>query len=177
MGMTRRTLAAVMLAAPLVVAACHHDRRADVQGGKFTKRDPTRPLGPGDIRIVNTDSSIELALIGDSIVGGLGRKALDEVRSNTDTSDVTGNGVAASIEKLVKGAVADALNQELVYPVSDVKDVRYENGRLEFYSNSGSRLRIFDNSHENGRRVSETFRPDDAERFVAAFRARKARGA
>jgi hypothetical protein len=35
-------------------------------------------------------------------------------------------------------------------------------------------MSVFENSHVNGRQVSESVRPEEAERFIDAFRARKA---
>jgi len=51
--------------------------------------------------------------------------------------------------------------------------VRYEAGKLEFFWKDGSRMRLFENANVDKKPVSETFRPQDAERFIAAFKARK----
>ena len=166
----------VALATPFLLAACQRDRSTtdrDVAGAKLEARDSTRPLGRGDIRITNTDSSFELALIGDSIVTGFGKKVLDEIKEKTDTATVTGNGLGASIEKMVKGTVANAMGHQLLFPISEIKEVRYENEHLQFIRNDGSQMHLFENSRSNGKDASTTFRADDAQRFVAAFRARK----
>ena len=63
------------------------------------------PLAAGDIRITSADGGVDLALIGDSISGGLSQTALAKVRRETDTNAVHGNDFGASIEKLVKGTV------------------------------------------------------------------------
>jgi hypothetical protein len=130
------------------------------------------PLGPGDVRIVTADSGIDLALIGDSISTGLSPYALDKVRRDTDTAKVTGTGFGASIEKMVKGAVAGAIGTRVAFPLSAVKDVRYEGGRLQFEW-AGTPVNLFEHSKVNGRPVLESFPPDDARRFVEAVRARK----
>ena len=41
---------------------------------------------------------------------------------------------------------------------------------------NGKRLRLLENSNVNGKKVLESFPKADADRFVAAFRARKNRG-
>src|SRR5690242_19903856 len=107
-------------------------------------RDTTRTLGPGDVRITTTDSSLELAIIG------------------------------ASIQRAVKGTVAKAMDHEIHYPIADISDVRFEDGGLRFYRADGRKMSVFENSHVNGRKVSESFSPEEAKRFISAFRARKA---
>lgn len=175
MGRARRLLA-VAIATPFVVGACHGDRQKDdasMPDAKMVARDTTRRLGPGDIRIVTESGNIELALIGDSIVTGLGPELLDKVRDKTDTNN-SGNGIGSGIAKMVKSTVADAMSQQLLYPLASIKDVRYENGKLQFYYKDGTNLKIFDNSHDGGKPVSESFRPEDAQRFVDAVHARMA---
>lgn len=174
-------LIGVALVTPVFVSACDredHDVRVSTKGrdrsnATFVARDTTRRLGPGDVQIVNTDSTLQIGLYGDSIVTGFGSKAIEKIKSSTDTADV-GSGLGASIEKFVKSTVADALNHEITYAVADVQDVRYENGKLEFYWKDGSRMKLFENTSHNRTPMSETFQPDDARRFVAAFKARKA---
>jgi hypothetical protein len=172
---SRRCILAGATAVSLLASACFGDRSSG--GGRdtrFSGRDSSRTLGPGDVQIASVDSTIEIAIIGDTVITGLGKKVLDEVRQKTDTSTVSGNGFAAGIEKMVKSTVANALGSQLLIPVSSIDDVRYTDGRLQLIGSNGARMRFFDNTRSNGRRVSESFNPDDAERFIRAFRARKA---
>lgn len=141
---------------------------------RFRARDTTRKLGPGDVQITNTDRSIELALIGDSVVAGLGERVRGEVQAATDTATVTGTGFGASIEKMVKQTVAGALSHQMLFPVKDISDVRYQDGTLEFFNPDGSRMHLFENTKVDGKKASSTFERADAERFIAAFHARKA---
>ena len=127
-------------------------------------------LRAGDVRIVDADSAIDLALIGDTISGGLSQKTLARVRAETDTSTVRGEGFGASIEKMVKGTVTSALGTRVSFPLSAVKDVRYENGRLEFDWN-GKPIAMWGKARVNNKPV--TFRPDDARRFIDAVHARQ----
>jgi hypothetical protein len=177
-----RILGVALVAAPLfVLAGCHRDRGKSAEVEKsaesldpsLASHDSTRTLGPGDIRIENADSTIELALIGEKIVTGLGTKVIDKVKRATDTAAVTGTGFGSSIERMVKSTVQTAMSKEVTFPLASFQDVRYEGGRLEFYGTDGKKSRFFQDSHEKGKPISETFRPADAERFVAAFHARK----
>lgn len=161
---------------PCILAACRHRDREDsstVADARFSARDSTRTLSPGDVQISSTDSAVELAIVGDTIVAGLGKMVLDEVRDNTDTAEVMGNGFAASIEKAVKSSVASAMNQQLLFPVAGVSDVQSKDGKLVFYAKGGSKLHMFERSNR-GRQNRQTFSDADAQRFIAAFRARKA---
>jgi len=172
-----------IVAVPLVIAACDRgSTRVRVSSGRdrsdatFAERDTNRVLGPGDIRVMNSDSSVEIAVIGDSIVTGFGPRLIAEIQKSTDTNSA-GNGFGAGIEKMVKNAVASALNREIKYAITDVKDVRYEDGKLQFYWKDGSRMKILESTHSNDKPISETFSVADAQRFIAAFHARKAKGA
>ena len=137
---------------------------------------PPDSLRAGDVRIVTVDSSIDLALLGDTISTGLSPYALNKVRHETDTASVNGSGFAASIEKMVKGAVAGAVGTRAAFPLTAVRDVRYDNGRLQF-DWAGRPVNLFEHTKVNGRPVLEAFRPEDAQRFVDAVRARKRAGA
>src|SRR5262245_61528012 len=114
----RSYLFGVALAMPMFVIACG-DTKTRVTGGRdrsnatFAARDTTRKLGPGDVLIVNADSSIELGLYGDSIITGFGTKVMNEIRDKTDTGAVSGSGFAASIEKMVKNSVASAMSHQI----------------------------------------------------------------
>lgn len=132
-------------------------------------------LARGDLRIVTTSGQLDLALIGDSISSGLSPSSLAEARSAADTGMVTGSGLSATIERAVKGAVTGALTTRMSFPLSDIDDVRYEAGALKFDWRT-DRARLFDNTSINGHPFLESFARADAERFVAAVRARKRAG-
>lgn len=177
MGFVRRMAIAGLAAMPFFLAACQgRESKVEVNGahlenGKLVRRDTTRALGAGDIRISSQDSSFDLALVGDSIVAGLGVRVRNKVAVDLDTSKVAGTGLGASIEKMVKGTVASALDHEFVFPVSDVSDVRAQNGGLTFYDKDGKEMNVFKSDKHNDN--SKTFSQSDADAFVATFKARK----
>jgi len=166
-------IAALIGAAAITLAGCRHDDESKGSPHIVSRDTAVRPLAAGDVRITSVDSSIELAVIGDSVVGGFGKKVLDEIKEKTDTNDVAGSGFGASIEKLVKTSVAGALSKQMEYPIASIRDVKYEDGRLEFYAENGSRMRFFENKHDSKPDSANVFRPDDAKRFIDAFHARK----
>lgn len=171
-----RMLPRVALAAAVLLTACHSERarRREQQRAMTMAPRDSLTLGPGDIRIVNADSSVELALVGDKVESGLSDKTLKEVATKTDTSEDSGSGLGASIARTVKSAVRGALSRRVTYPVSDIQDVRYEDGRLKFIWKDGKPMTLIENANVNGKKVLNSFRPADAQAFVTAFRARKA---
>jgi hypothetical protein len=172
----RRVVAGFATTLALVVA-CDRDRtetRGEISDVTVAPRNSTRALGPGDVRITTVDSTLELALVGDSIVTGFGSKVMDTIREKTDTSGITGDGLSATIQRAVKGTVAKAMDHEIHYPINNISDIRFEDGGLRFYRADGTKMWVFENSRVNGRKISDSFDPRDAKRFISAFRARKA---
>ena len=174
----------VMLAALLAVAACRKenpnpnpsinpDANPGRDPGNVGRRD-SLVLGPGDVKITNSDSSVDMALVGQRIVVRLSDKTMDQVRRETDTTALKDSGIGSSIEKFVKRTVQSTLGQQFEYPLSDVRDARYENGTLILDVN-GREPRLLANTKVGGKKLMESFRPEDAQRFVAAVNARKGR--
>ena len=171
----RLVIAAAVVAA-VVTTACGGRRDSDLPVGdaKFSGRDSTRLLGPGDVQIQSTDSSVEVAVIGDTIVTGLGKRVRDEVRRATDTNAVQGTGLGAGIEKMVKAKVNDAMGTQLLFPVKDVEEITFADGKLLLIGKGGSKIKLFQSSRKGGESGSDLFRAEDADRLIAAFHARRA---
>ena len=131
-------------------------------------------LGEGDVRIVTTNGGIDLALIGDSISTGLSPQALQTVRAETDTASVSGTGFGAELEKMVKGTVQGAVGKRIGFPISDVREVRYDGEKLVFEW-TGKPRTLFDKTKINGKPLLASFAPEDARRFADAVNARKGR--
>jgi hypothetical protein len=166
----KRALIAVLALSTL--GACRRDRDRAPEDTKVAKRDSALALGPGDVAIVNTDSSVEMAVVGQRIIVRLSEKAMAKVRSETDTSAIRDSGFAGSIERLVKSTVQSALSQQVTYPVADVTDARYEDGEIKL-AVQGHTPRLFANTKVSGKRLMASFPADDAERFVAVVNARR----
>lgn len=132
-------------------------------------------LREGDVRITDAKGEVDLALIGDTISSGLSQQTIAKVRQETDTSKVQGTGFGPSIERLVKGTVQGAIGTRVAFPVSAVKDVRFEGGRIIFDWN-GKPPRAFERTKVNDHDVLSSFKPADAQRFVDAVKARKQQG-
>ncbi len=131
-------------------------------------------LAAGDARIVTTNGGIDLALIGDSISTGLSPQALNTVRAETDTASVSGTGFGAELEKMVKGTVQGAVGKRVGFPISEVREVRYDGEKLVFEWTDKPRT-LLDNTKINGKPLLASFAPEDARRFADAVNARKGR--
>ncbi|MDE3128215.1 MAG: hypothetical protein KGL38_09410, partial [Gemmatimonadota bacterium] len=87
-------------------------------------------LGPGDVRIYNADSSLDVVLIGDKIAAGLSPKTIAKVRADIASKQTSDSGLGGSISKLVTGAVENNIGMQAEFPLRDVRDIRWDNGRL-----------------------------------------------
>ncbi|HEX8725899.1 MAG TPA: hypothetical protein VF737_10980 [Gemmatimonadaceae bacterium] len=134
---------------------------------------PPDSLGPGDIRIMNADSTVDLVLVGDRIWAGLSPRMVAKVRRDMDTSQHADTGLGGSIAKMVKSSVAGAIGTHVVYRVSDIRDVRFDSGRVIFDWKSGGHDTMFKNTRVNGDRSNAPFTQADAERFIAAVQERQ----
>jgi hypothetical protein len=172
-----RSFVAAALAASTLTAACGDVKvksgNAEIKGVAFVKRDTTRALGEGDIRIASQDSAVEVAIIGDSIVAGFGQRVRAKLDRDLDTTKVSHDGLGGSIEKMVKGTVAQALNHDMQFPLSEVSDVRYEDGFLQFYDQKGRKMNTFERDKHDSDSGRTRFSESDANAFISAFKARK----
>lgn len=178
--MSTYRLPLLLAAICLVTAGCrHHDddesRTRDIP--VHLSRNPDLGSGnvalqAGDIRIASVDSGVDLALIGDTISGGLSQKTLAKVRHDTDTGAVKGSGFGSEIERMVKGSVQSALGTRIAIPLSAVRDVHYDGRKIVFDWNGKSRT-PFSHVKVGDKDALESFSAEDSQRFVDAVRARK----
>lgn len=161
-----RPLAACTLAAALLATACSRQTDDERSAGSTSSAATAT-----DVRIQTTTAQLDLTLVGDTISAGLAPGALAKARQETDTATVSGSGLGPSIERLVKSTVQSAVSSRVSFPVSAVKDIRYQDGAIEFEWHERP-TRLFEQTKVNGRPFLESFRPDDAQRFVAAVRGR-----
>lgn len=138
-------------------------------------------LGPGDVRIYSRDSALDVVLVGDRILAGLSPKTIDRVRTRVEASRTRdSSGLGAMIAGQVRSAVASNIGVHVMYPLSEVRDLSFRDGHLYLVRTDGSETEVLGNVRVNddavggrsgqGIVVSE----DDAQRFIAAVRARQA---
>jgi hypothetical protein len=131
-------------------------------------------LGPGDVQIFSRDSAVTLILKGDQILAGLSPKTVAKVRAEIEASskndDTTKLG--GSIAQLVKRTVAEKIATHVAYPLSEISDIRYDDGEIVIERHGRGNERLFSSTKVNREPLSKSFSPEDARRFVEAVRAR-----
>lgn len=180
MSTSSRRLIAALIRTGLVVLALF------VVGGYVMRRVP-RPkhtriqtevvspetLAPGDVRIYNADSSVDLTLTGDKILAGLSPKTVAEIKSKLETETARDtSGLGGSIAQIVKKSVAGAIGTHVVYRVSDIRDIHYDGDQIIVDWKDGGTHNLFGSTNVNNHKVSNTFRPEDAKRFIDAVHER-----
>jgi len=140
-----------------------------------TEVPPPAALVPGDMRIYNRDSSVDLVLAGNNILAGLSPKTIAKVKDavNAKTAGET-TGLGGSIAQIVKTSVASAIGTHASYPVSEIRDIRYEDNTIVVEWKNGDERQLFSNTTVQGEKVSRTFPQEDAELFIAAVKDRMA---
>ena len=140
-----------------------------------TEVPPPNALAPGDMRIYNRDSSVDLILAGNNILAGLSPKTIAKVKDevNAKTAGET-TGFGGSIAQIVKSSVASAIGTHASFPVNEIRDIRYENNTIVFEWKNGDKHELFSSTTVQGEKVSHTFRQEDAEQFIAAVKDRMA---
>lgn len=167
-----------LVALAIVIAATWVVRKADPRGGTPLRVESEAPaaatLGPGDVQIFNEDSTVDVILAGDRLSAGLAPGKLAEIRAEiTRAGQGDTGGIGGSIAQIVKSTVADKLSIRAVYPLADISDIRQEDGRLLLEWKSGKETTLLgDKIRVEGNRDANRFRPEDAERLIAAVRAR-----
>ncbi len=130
-------------------------------------------LGPNDLRIYNADSTVDLILMGNSILAGLSPKMVAKVNGEMASDSGDTSGFSGSISQIVKKSVAGAMGTHAVFPVSEIRDIRYQHGEIVFRWKDGGNHELFGSTMVDGQKVSKTFRADDAQRFIDAVHARQ----
>ncbi len=168
-----------LVALAIVVAATWVLRKADIRGGTSVRVEGTAPpietLAAGDVQVFNEDSTVDVILAGDRLSAGLSPQKLAEVRADlARSSESDTNGIGGSIAQVVKKTVAEKLSIRAVYPLADIRDLRYEDdGRLILEWRNGKETALLaENLRVDNDRDANRFRRDEAERLIAAVRAR-----
>ena len=134
---------------------------------RFDPRDARLAINTedGDATLLITDDVIAVQL-SDHAMGCLRRKLHDEY-------DEDDNALAQSIKAVVFTTVRSVLNHSATCRIRDVRDVRYEDGRLEIVTND--RGAVFTHLDVDDDNVMRDFSDRDARAFVQEFHRVKAR--
>src|SRR5436853_7605932 len=91
----------------------------------------TEALAPGDLRVYNEDSTVDIVLQGDKLLAGLSPKVVEKVRSEMEKNSTRDtSGLGGLIAQTVKQTVSSAIGTHVVYPLSEIRDIQYQDGQL-----------------------------------------------
>ena len=160
----------------VVVVLAFLQRKSPVRGDLRIDTNPPavdEALAAGDLRIFNRDSSVNLILQGDRILAGLSPQTIEKVRRELEqsTADDTA-GLGGSIAQIVKRSVAGSIGTHAVYPVRDLREIEYRDGQIVITRKDGTTSRLLGSVRTGEEEAGKTFRPEDAQGFVTAVRAR-----
>jgi hypothetical protein len=134
----------------------------------------TEALAPGDMRIYSRDSSVNLVLQGDRILAGLSPEKVAKIRAELKAQKPEdSSGLGGAIATIVKDQVSAHIGTHAVYPLAEIRDIRYENEEIVIIDARGNRARLLGSVKVDEKPLSQSFWPEDAKRFVEAARARK----
>lgn len=165
-----RLLALVPMLATL---ACFGGDKKEEKGdvkiafGDAAEKEP--PLGEGDVRITSIDGSFVMSVIGDTVRMNLSDSLRNSVKKDIDTSAADKGGFASAITKSVGSVVSGAMGFVVRIPVEQVRNLRYENGKIRF-DVSGGGVKVNTSDKNNG---NTEFAEEDAKRFIDAVEARQ----
>ena len=171
----------------LAVAACAPDP-ADVTPDTEIERvteDALRSDGPIDIdvdglaissdldgtpaeSITTTGGEVEMGLTDRVLYSRLSPETQAEIAADMEAESKDQEGLGGRIARAVTGAVAEGLGTAVQVPLADVRDVRFEGGRLVIEMADGEPS-PFENSSTDDKPLLEQFSARDAERLAAAF--------
>lgn len=138
-------------------------QRAAAKAGVVT----TAPTSaPGAISINTTDGKMTLTLAHDTVSMGLSDSVLTDVKKQMAKDDTSEHGIAGAFSGFIKKTVSSALHGRVAYPVQDLKDVKYEGGRLVFTYRQPREMKFEDVTVDHDRKAIASFAPADAQHFA-----------
>jgi hypothetical protein len=134
-------------------------------------------LGPGDVQIFNVDSSVDIILAGTKINAGLSPRVVAKVRGElAKETEKDTSGFGGAIAQLVKEQVADKIGTRVVYDIDAIQDIHYRDPSIVIEWKHGGEERLFGSVKVDGDKNTNRFRREEAERFIAAVKARQRSG-
>lgn len=143
---------------------------------------PSFREGPnGEVWMKTTNGTMLMGLRHDSILVGFSDSLRKSVKADVDSSmkkeatsdenSAIGRVVKNAVQATVKSTLTEVFDREHGFPLSDVKDVKYDDGRIVFDYRHKPTIGP-ENVKDGNKTMLEQFHPADAARFVGAVRAR-----
>lgn len=125
---------------------------------------------PGDVvDVVQTEGGeMELGVTDEVLFTRISEATRREVEAEMERETEAEEGLGGVIARAVTGAVAEGLATTVSVPLADVRDVRYEGGRVVIEMADGGES-PFDGAKTDDRPLLEQFDAEAGERLAAAF--------
>jgi beta-lactamase regulating signal transducer with metallopeptidase domain len=134
---------------------------------------PRVPVSDAAFGIITRSGEAALLLRDSTIVVQLTDLGLEELGRDDAGEDEDRDFLASLLEKMLRTGLRMLLDHAVEYSLADLREARYEEGRLVLESRSGGD--VFRNLEVNGRDVMADFHPRDARAFVARVNAARPR--
>ncbi len=158
--------ALVLLCAALSLAAPAHAQGGHTRTGSDTRFVERQPLRRATSAIQTRGGEVALLLIDRKLVMQLTDRGLSKMDRDMDAdAKQEESGLARVIAGMVRSGVRTMLDRGMEYPISELREARYENGRLVLENREGKS--IFDDVRVNDDQVMESFSPAEARAFAA----------
>ena len=166
-------LGALTLGLAVAFLSDRREQRTDREMSLTTDVPTTSDLGPGDARLFNVDTTVELILRADKMLVGLSARKIEEIRAQINKPDTKGDasGLGAAIAKTVKEQVADKIAIHAEYDVRDIDRMWIEDHQIVVQWRNGKKETMFGSVKVDKDRA--TFHVEEAQRFIELVNARK----
>ncbi len=158
--------ALVLVCAALALAAPAHAQRGHRHDDSDARIVERQPLRRATSAIETRGGEVALLLIDRKLVMQFTDRGLNKIdRDMNDDANEEKSGFARLVAGMVRGGVRTMLDRGIEYPVSELREARYEDGRLVLENREGKS--IFADVRVNDIQVMESFSPAEARAFAA----------
>lgn len=159
----RRALVLALLAP---IAACGGDRGDVDMGGE--------DIGPDRFAVESLEGEVKLGLTDRFVYFSLSEAAAERARAEMEEELEGKEGLGGLIGGVVTSAVDRALSFRVKYTLEQIRDIRWEDGRMVIIMEDGGRRMDEDILSVDDRPATEAFSQEAVEAFAAEFRRAKA---
>lgn len=151
-------LGIALAAVPSTAAAQHHHDDAS----HVTNRQSPRVARAS---LVTRDNKVALMMTAGSLVMQLTDHGMAEIQGDMAKDAREESGFGRFVANMVRSGVASMLDHAIAYPLSELREARYEDGRLRFINRDGEA--VFAKVQLNDKDAMEGFDPAQARAFAA----------
>lgn len=156
--------------APRIVATPDPQASITIDGSDSIARFVRRlPIRAASHTLVTRDGEAMLLLLDRTVVLQLTDHGLDRIGSVSTGTDDDDSGFRALLGGMLRGGLRVLLDRGIEYSLSDLREARYEDGRLVLESRRGND--VFENVSLSNGDVMESFDPRQARAFAARVNA------